>query len=52
MTFMLQDFFEIGIWIIIRCQDISPRGHFTPGHLTPIWKVALIDAYINIHGEL
>ena len=27
-------------------MDISPHGHFTP-----IWKVALIDAYINMHGE-
>ena len=27
-------------------MDISPHGHFTP-----IWKVALSDVYINMHGE-
>ena len=26
-------------------------GHFTPGHLTPILKVASIDAYNNMHDE-
>ena len=27
-------------------MDISPHGNFNP-----IWKVALIDAYISLYGE-